>query len=50
VLIDLKLPASTLERIGSRAWVRFDHGAQPLAQRWYREVRQLFLQHFNPAG
>jgi hypothetical protein len=30
--------------------VRFDHGAQPLAQRWYRQARQVLLQHFNPAG
>jgi hypothetical protein len=30
--------------------VRFDHGAQPLARRWYRQIRQVFLQHVNPAG
>ena len=50
VLIDLNVPSNELERIGSRAWVRFDHGAQPLAGRWYRQLRQVFLQHFNPAG
>ena len=50
VLIDLKLPAKTLERVGGRAWVRFDHGAEPLASQWYRRLRQLFLQHFNPTG
>jgi putative peptide zinc metalloprotease protein len=50
VLIDLALPARKLERIGARAWVRFDHGAQPLAGRWLRQVRQAFLQHFNPAS
>ena len=49
VLVDLALPHRNLERIGARAWVRFDHGAQPLAGRWYRQVRQAFLQHFNPA-
>ena len=50
VLIDLKVPASRVERLGATAWVRFDHGAQPLAQRWYRGLRQVFLQHLNPAG
>jgi len=50
VLVDLKVPASRIERLGATAWVRFDHGAQPLAQRWYRELRQVFLQHLNPAG
>lgn len=50
VLIDLKVPASRIERLGSTAQVRFDHGAQPLAQRWYRSLRQVFLQHLNPAG
>lgn len=50
VLIDLRVPDRKLERIGGTALVRFDHGAQPLAQRWYRQARQVLLQHFNPAG
>jgi putative peptide zinc metalloprotease protein len=50
VLIDLKLPEKTLQRVGGRAWVRFDHGAEPLAGQWYRRLRQLFLQHFDPTG
>ncbi len=50
VLVDLKVPAQPLQRLGGTAWVRFDHGAQPLAQRWYRQVRQVFLQHLNPSG
>ena len=50
VVLDFKVPARTLERIGGKVWVRFDHGAQPLAQRWYRQVRQVLLQHFSPAG
>jgi putative peptide zinc metalloprotease protein len=50
VIVDLKLPEQKLERVGSRAWVRFDHGAQPLAMRWYRQVRQVLLHQFNPAG
>ena len=28
---------------GMRAWVRFDHGAQPLAWQWLRQLRQLFI-------
>lgn len=48
VLIDLVLPGRSLERIGGRAWVRFDHGAQPLVVQAWRRLRQLFLQHFNP--
>ena len=50
VLIDLFLPLKMLERAGGRAWVVFDHGAQPLAVQLYRRLRQLFLQHFSPAG
>lgn len=50
VVLDFRVPARTLERIGGRVAVRFDHGAQPLAQRWYRQARQALLQHFSPAG
>jgi len=50
VHIDLALSERALERVGGRVWVRFDHGAAPLAQQSYRRTRQLFLQHFNPVG
>lgn len=50
VLVDLKLPQATLQRVGGRAWVRYRHGATPIAAQVYRRLRQLFLQHFNPAG
>lgn len=33
--------------IGSRVYVRFDHGTEPLAQQVYRRVRQLFLKQFD---
>ena len=33
--------------IGSRVYVRFDHGYEPLAFQWYRSFRQLFLKRFN---
>lgn len=34
-------------RIGQRAYVKFDHGHQPLAQQWYRQGRQLFIRRFG---
>ena len=47
-LIDLHVEESIeLLRLGGRAYVRFDHGATPLAQRWYREIRQLLLGRFD---
>ena len=33
--------------VGGRAYVRFDHGWQPLAVQWYLTLRQLFLARFN---
>ncbi|MCE5334116.1 MAG: peptidase M50 [Desulfobacteraceae bacterium] len=33
--------------IGGRVYVRFDHGGEPLAFRWYRELRRLLLRRFN---
>ena len=35
------------ERLGQRAYVRFDHGFEPLVFRWYRAARRLFLRTFN---
>ena len=35
------------ETMGGRVYVRFDHGKEPLAQRLYRNVRQVFLKQFN---
>ena len=49
-VIDLTLEQPPLERAGGRAWVRFDHGWQPLAVQWGRQLKQLFLRHFNPAA
>lgn len=34
-------------RIGQRAYVKFDHGSEPLASQWFRLGRQLFLRHFG---
>ena len=33
--------------IGTRVYVRFNHGNEPLAYQWYRSIRQVFLSHFN---
>ncbi len=49
-LIDVKLDARRLERVGARAWVRFDHGARPVAMQWQRRLHQLFLKQFNPTA
>lgn len=47
-LVDVEfspLDANTL--IGTRAYVRFDHGGETLYKQWYRSIRQLFLRQFN---
>jgi putative peptide zinc metalloprotease protein len=47
-LFDVSLERRVAERLGQRAWVRFDLGAEPLALQWHRRVRQMLLKHFNP--
>jgi len=45
---DLSLPPGTkIDNAGGRVYVRFDHGTEPLAQQWYRSLRQLFLRQFT---
>ncbi len=45
---DVTLPAHMrAAQVGGRAYVRFDHGTEPLARKWYRALRQLFLSHFH---
>jgi len=47
-LFDIRLPErSSLFTVGGRVHVRFDHGFEPLAWRWYRAIRQLLLKRFN---
>jgi putative peptide zinc metalloprotease protein len=36
-----------VDRLGGRAYVRIEHGSEPLGRQWYRRVRQLFLRQFN---
>ena len=42
-------PETTVELpgVGGRAYVRFDHGSEPLGWRLYRDLRQLFLRQFH---
>jgi len=45
---DLELPPEVGPlQIGTRAYVRFHHHAEPLATQWGRRLRQLFLARFN---
>ncbi|MFC1896582.1 hypothetical protein ACFL0Q_08000, partial [Thermodesulfobacteriota bacterium] len=47
-LFDIELPPHEgIYSVGSRVHVRFNHGMEPLAFRWYRGLRQLFLKRFN---
>ncbi|WP_062059715.1 efflux RND transporter periplasmic adaptor subunit [Cellvibrio sp. OA-2007] len=32
---------------GERAYVRFQHPAEPMAVQWYRRLQQLFIRHFS---
>jgi putative peptide zinc metalloprotease protein len=45
--LDLALPTRGVINSGGRAYVRFDHGREPLAAQWYRHLRQLFLARLN---
>jgi putative peptide zinc metalloprotease protein len=46
-LFDVEVPESRTERVGGRAWVRFDHGSEPLTGRILRTAQQLMLRHFS---
>lgn len=46
--IDLKFnPKPKNVPIGTRAYVRINHGGEALSSQWYRRIRQAFLRHFN---
>lgn len=46
--LELAIPDSVdPKHIGERVYIRFDHGAEPLASQWYRQARQLFLRRFS---
>jgi putative peptide zinc metalloprotease protein len=44
---ELAIPDSNVHVVGQRAYVRFEHGAEPVAWRIYRSVRQLFMKRFT---
>jgi putative peptide zinc metalloprotease protein len=46
--VELIIPRQRgLARIGGRAYVKFDHGYEPLGLQMYRRLRQLFLKQFD---
>ncbi len=46
--VDLKLPDDLpITGVGQRAYVRFDHGTEPLADQWIRSGRQLLLSRLS---
>ena len=44
---DLIVPQRELDRVGARAWARFDHGSRPLAEQWLYRLRQVFIGQFG---
>jgi putative peptide zinc metalloprotease protein len=47
-LVDLKFnPKDNNIPLGTRAFVRVNHGGEPLSKQWYRRIRQAFLRQFN---
>ena len=45
---DLGLPGDIPRSpAGTRVYVRFDHGSEPLGYQWYRQARQVFLGKFG---
>ncbi len=49
-LYDVFVNGRQLERVGGRAWVRFEHGFEPLGFQLYRHATQLFLKQFDPSN
>ncbi len=46
--LDMDLPAGlSLVGLGERAYVRINHGTEPLAKQWLRSIRQLFLSRLS---
>ena len=47
-VFQLELAAEApMQRFGERAYVRFEHGYQPLVFQWYRDLRQVFLSQLD---
>lgn len=43
---DVMLKDHPIKKIGERVYVRFEHQPEPLAWRWYRNIRRLLLSRF----
>lgn len=48
--VDVALPEHAVDRMGGRAWVRFDFGTEPLAFQWAHALGQLLLKQFARAA
>jgi len=46
-LFDVALTGTTLNRVGERAFVRFDHIPETLAMKWYRNIRRVLIKKFD---
>jgi putative peptide zinc metalloprotease protein len=46
-LFDLELTGTTLNRVGERAFVRFEHTPETLVMKIYRSVRRLLIKRFD---
>ncbi len=44
---DLKVHQCLISRIDERVYVRFKHNPEPLAYRWFRNIRRLLLNRFS---
>lgn len=40
-------PKDTNTPLGTRAYVRINHGGEAISKQWYRRIRQAFLRQFN---
>ena len=47
-VLDLELARGVhFDHLGGRAFVRFEHPPEPLAEQWFRSVRREFMKRFN---
>ncbi len=46
-IVDVLIYSDQVKRVGERAWLRFDHGREPLLTQWMLRWKQLILQHIS---
>jgi putative peptide zinc metalloprotease protein len=47
-LVDVELTTKNKHvPLGTRAYIRINHGGEPIASQWYRRIRQAFLRQLN---